>query len=246
LIAFCAVAIAAAETVQKGGLRANFEGKLAPTKLPRSSQAPVHVSVSAEVRSTTSKPPPPMREISIAINENGHLNNAGLPICRLDQIQPATTSDALAICRRSLIGEGRFTANVLLKGQAPFPNDGKVFAFNGNVDGKPAILAHVYGTQPAPASFTLAFVISRSRGTFGTTLKAKLPPVKEGAGYITGIYLSLGKSFVSHGKRNSYFTASCPLPRGVSSAVFPFAKASVGFQGGRSLGSVLVRTCKAK
>jgi hypothetical protein len=239
-------AIAHAETVQRGNLRVSFEGKLAPKTLPRSAQAPVTVSVSAKVASTNAQAPPPMRQMSIAINKYGHLDTAGLPVCQLDQIQPATTEDALASCHRSLVGEGKFLANVLVKGQAPFPSNGKVYAFNGELDGKPAILAHVYGTKPGPTSFTLAFVISRSKGTFGTTLKATLPPVEDGAGYITGIFLSLGKSFTLHGKKHSYLSASCPAPKGFPGAVFTFAKASVGFQGGKTISSNLTRNCKAK
>jgi hypothetical protein len=237
-------AIAQAETVQQGNLRVSFEGKLAPKTLPRSGEAPVSVSVSAKVTSTSAKAPPPMTQMSIAINKYGHLDSTGLPVCQLEQIQPATTDDALTACRDSLVGEGRFLATVV--GHAPFPSDGKVYAFNGELDGKPAILAHVYGTQPAPASYTLSFVVSKSKGTYGTTLKASLPPVKAGAGYISGIYLTLGKTYTYHGKKHSYFTASCPAPKGFSKAVFPFAKASVAFQGGQKLGSTLTRTCKAK
>lgn len=244
LALLCLGALAQAETVRKGDLQVRFEGKLAPQKLPRSGQAPVKVSVSAQVSSTGTEPPPPMRQISIAINKYGLLDPSGLPVCQLEQIQPATTDDALGACRRSLVGEGRFLANV--SGHAPFPADGKIYAFNGELEGRPAILAHVYGTKPAPASYTLAFVISRAKGTFGTTLKATLPPVTPGSGYITAIYLTLGKSFTSGGKRHSYFSASCPAPKGFPGASFPFAKASIGFQGGPTIDSTLNRTCKAK
>jgi hypothetical protein len=237
-------ALAQAETAQRGDLRVSFEGKLSPNSLPRSGQAPVRVSVSAKVSSTSATAPLPMQAMSIAINKYGDLDPTGLPVCQLDQIQPATTDDALAACPGSLVGEGRFLANV--SGHAPFPADGKIYAFNGAVDGKPAILAHVYGTKPAPASYTLAFVIAKTKGTFGTTLKAALPPVTPGAGYITAIYLTLGKNFTTGGKRHSYFSASCPAPKGFPGAVFPFAKASVGFQGGPTLSSTLTRNCKVR
>jgi len=239
-------AIASAEVAQKGSLRVNFEGKIAPSALPRTGQTPVNVSVSAAVSSTGATAPPPMQRMTIAINKYGHLDTARLPVCQLEDIQPATTDDALAVCKRSLVGEGRFLATVLQKGLAPFPSDGKIYAFNGEVEGKPAILAHVYGTQPAPASYTIAFLISRSAGTFGTTLRATLPPAKEGSGYITGIFLKLGKSFISQPTGRSYLTASCPTPKGVSKAVFPFAEASIGFKGASVLKSTLTRTCKAK
>jgi hypothetical protein len=240
----CLGALAQAETVRNGDLQVHFDGKLAPQLLPRSGQAPIRVSVSAKVSSTSAEPPLPIHQIQVAINRYGHLDSTGLPVCQLEQIQPATTDDALAACRRSLVGEGRFLATV--SGHAPFPSDGKIYAFNGAVDGRPAILAHVYGTKPAPASYTLAFVIARTKGTFGTTLKATLPPVVPGAGYITAIYLTLGKNFTAAGKRHSYFSASCPAPKGFPGATFSFAKASVGFQGGPTLGSTLTRSCKAK
>jgi hypothetical protein len=246
LAALALASLAQAETVQNGGLRVAFEGKLSPKALPRTAEAAVSVSVSAKVSSTTTKPPPPLTKMWIAINKYGHLNRTGLPVCQLDQIQPATTQDALAACHRSLVGEGRFLASVVATGTAPFPSDGKVYAFNGEIEGRPAILAHVYGTEPAPASYTIPFVITQSKGTFGTTLKATLPPVKAGTGYITAISLNLGKSFVSHGKHQSYFSASCPAPKGFSQAIFSFARASVTFQGGRTLGQTLTRTCEAK
>jgi hypothetical protein len=77
----------------------------------------------------------------IQINRHGHLDSSGLPICRFKQIQPSTTSAALAACRRSLVGEGSFSADVELPQQAPFPSQGKVLAFNARVDGRPVILA---------------------------------------------------------------------------------------------------------
>jgi hypothetical protein len=239
-------AVARAEVVQKGSLRVSFQGELSPHSLPRASQAPIRVSVAADIASTSEQTPPQLRRMSIAINRYGHLDSTGLPVCELKAIQPATTADALAVCRRSLVGEGRFSANVLLKGQAPFPSDGKVYAFNGELDGKPAILAHVYGTNPAPTSYTLPFVISQAKGTFGTTLTASLPRVTSDSGYVTGLSLKLGKSFSYGGKKHSYLSASCPAPKGFPGATFPFAKASFDFAGGPALSSTLTRSCKVR
>jgi hypothetical protein len=244
LAALALAAIARAELDQGSGVRVNFQGKLTPQALPRSGEAPVRVAVSAKVMTTTGEAPPAMRQMSIAINRYGRLHTTGLPVCSLEQIQPATTDDALAACRRSLIGEGRFFADVPETG-GPFPSEGKIYAFNGSLDGRPAILAHVYGVKPAPASFTMAFVISRSKGTFGTTLKADLPPVKAGGGAITGISLSLGKNFKAAGKRRSLFSGSCPAPEGVRKAGFKFARASVTFAGGPTLQTTLNRSCTA-
>ena len=146
------VALASAEVVQQHGIRASFQGTLTPKRLPLHGSAPVKVSLSAKISGSAGSPPPLLRRIAIAINRHGHFEPAGLPVCRLAQIQPTTNVDALRACGRSLVGEGQFSAQVGFTGQAPFPARGKVLAFNGIYKGAPAILAHVYGTHPAPTS----------------------------------------------------------------------------------------------
>jgi hypothetical protein len=240
------VAFASAEVVQKGSLRVAFEGEITPHTLPRRGSAPVKVSVGTQIASTNGRTSPQLRRISIAINANGHFEPRGLPHCALREIQPTTTADALAACRSSLVGEGHFSANVELGEQAPFPSAGKVYAFNSTLHGRPAILAHVYGTKPVPTSFTVPFELRPTKGTFGTALVASLPAATGSSGYITGLSLSLGRSFSSHGKRRSYLSAGCPAPKGFPAAVFPFAKASLQFAGGRTLTSVLERSCNAR
>jgi hypothetical protein len=236
--------IAQAEVAQKGTIRVQFDGQLTPNKLPRSGGSPVKVSVSAKISPTNSKAPAPqMTRLEIEINKFGVLDSTGLPVCDYDEIQPATTSDALAVCRNSLVGEGRFTANVPESGRSPFPSDGKLYAFNGEIEGRPAVLAHVYGVRPAPVSFTLAFIIGHAKGKFGTSLSVDLPK-STGGGYITGISLDLFKTFSFKGKKRSFISASCPAPKGFGSANFAFAKASFAFVGGKNITSTLNRTCK--
>jgi hypothetical protein len=239
-------ALAQAEIQQKGDLRVSFDGKLTPHALPRQGTAPVKVSVGAKIATTNGSNPPQLRKITIAINRNGRFEPRGLPFCSLRDIQPSTTADALAACRSSLIGEGSFSAKVLLPQQAPFPSEGKVYAFNGTYNGKLAILAHVYGTQPVPTSYTIPFAIGSAKGTFGTVLSASLPQVTSEWGYVTGLSITLGRTFSYHGKRRSYLSAGCPAPKGFPGASFPFAKASFAFKGKGTLSSILNRSCGAR
>ena len=232
-----------AVVIQRGGIKVSFDGKLAPKKLPRQGSAPVRVSVAAKIAATDEeKNPPSLQRISIAINRYGHFDSAGLPICTERDIQPATTQNALKACKSSLVGVGTFSASVGLSRQSPFPAAGKMYAFNGRVDGKPAILAHVYGTKPVSTSFTFPFVIRQSKGTFGTTLVAKLPSTGK-EGFITGLSMNLGRNYSFKGKRYSYLSASCPAPKGFSKASFSLAHADFKFKGGRSIGSTLQRSC---
>jgi hypothetical protein len=238
--------LASAEVVQHGSFRVTFEGEITPHTLPRTGSAPVRVSVGTKIASTKTANPPRLRRITIAINRAGHFNPSGLPICPLRQIQPSTTADAFAACGSSMVGTGRFEARVLFNQQAPFPSAGRIYAFNSRIHGKPAILAHVYGTKPVPTSFTLPFEVRSAKGTFGTKLVAALPAATGDSSYVTGLSLKLGRTFSSHGSRHSYLSAGCPAPKGFPGATFPFAKASLAFGGRGTLTSVLTRSCHAR
>jgi len=244
LFALATASWAQAEIVQKDNLRVTFRGELTPKALPRHGDAPVKVGVSTKIAAVGGKQLSQLRTIEIEINRFGHFSLAGLPVCTEDDIQPATTQNALRACGDSLVGTGSFSAQILYKQQAPYPASGKLYAFGGQYQGKPAILAHVYGTEPVPTSFTFAFVLSKKRGTYGTALKASFPEVTGNAGYITGISLNLGKTFKAGGKSRSLLSASCPAPKGLNRASFPLARASLAFPG-RTMRVTLTRSCKA-
>jgi hypothetical protein len=247
LAAFLAASasLAAAETLQRDGLRVTLDGQISPQRLPREGLAPVAVTVGTEIAPASSgRPLAQLTRIEIAINRHGHLDPTGLPACELTDIQPATTEKALQECRGSLVGRGTFAAQVGLSRQASFPSGGELYAFNGTYKGQPAILAHVYGTEPVPTSFTLPFLIGKAKGAFATTLTATIP-ASEG-NFVTAIELRLQRSFTYRGKRRSYASAGCPAPKGFPGAVFPFAKVSYAFAGGKKLAATLVRNCKAQ
>jgi hypothetical protein len=58
--------------------------------------------------------------------------------------------------------------------------------------------------------------------------------------------MTLGKTFSYGGKRHSYVSAGCPAPKGLSEAIFRFARASLAFSGGKRVSQVLTRTCSAR
>jgi DNA-binding beta-propeller fold protein YncE len=231
---------------QRRGVRVGFDGTLTPHVLPRHGTAPVGIVVDAKISATQGEDPPQLRRIAIAINRNGRFASKGLPICRISEIQPSTTDGALAACRDSLVGEGGFSANVKLPQQSPFPSAGKVLAFNGTANGKPAILAHIYGTQPAPTSIVLPFVLRKGHGTYGTILEASLPQATGSWGYVTGLRMNLRRRFIYRGRSRSFLSAGCPAPAGFPSASFPLAKTSFAFAGSLTLEAVLTRTCRAR
>jgi hypothetical protein len=240
------VPLAAAEVTQEGNLRVSFTGGIAPHSLPRRGVAPVKATLSGEIKTTDGLAPPQLRTIYLAINKNGKLDYRGLPACHYHQIQPASTDEAIETCPDSVIGKGKFSAHVVLPEQSPFPSSGEVVAFNGAFHGDHVVFAHVYGTVPLPQSSVLVFRLARASGNYGATLSAELPQVAAEWGYVSGVSLSLWRTFKYRGKSRSFLSAGCPAPAGFPGATFVFAKASFGFEDGRTLSSTLTRSCAAR
>lgn len=243
---FLVASIASAELVERGDLFVKFDGGIFPAALPRHSNAPIKVSIDGTIKTLSGDRPPALRFISIAINRGGELDTKGLPTCRRGELEPATTRQALEACRPALVGEGRYRAALALPEQADFPLQGRVLAFNAVVDGKRAILAHVYGQDPVPNSRVFVFHIHEAHGTFRTVLAAALPASLNRNGYLKEISLDLRRDFVYRGRRHSYLSAACAAPAGFSSASFPFVRVGMTFADGRKLASTLTRSCRVQ
>lgn len=239
-------AIARAELVEHGDLFVKFQGGIAPAALPRDARAPIEVSIGGTVKTLSGERPPGLRRIVIAINRGGHLDTRGLPVCRRNWIEPSTTLEALAACRQALVGGGRFEGAVALPEQTSFPLSGRILAFNTVIDGRHAILAHIYGGSPIPNSRIIVFHIRERGGTFGTVFTGRLPARLNKYGYVTEIDLFLHRNFTFRGRQRSYLSAACEAPPGFPGASFPFARASMTFADGRRLDSTLTRSCRVR
>jgi hypothetical protein len=245
-VSLFAASMADAELIERGDLFVKFEGGIAPLSLPRDTNAPISVRVAGTIKTLSGDRPPALRWITIAINRGGRIDTKGLPLCRRSQIEPATTKEALAACGPALVGEGRYVGAVSLPEQNAFPLHGRILAFNAIVDGRRAILAHVYGESPVPNSRILVFHIRNSGGTYGTILTAALPVRLNRYGYLKKITLDLRRHFRYRGRVHSYLTAACAAPAGFTSASFPFVRVAMTFSDGRKLASTLTRTCRVR
>lgn len=244
LLAFAS--LASAEVTQEGNLRVSFTGGISPNALPRQGTAPVAVRFGGEIKTTDGQQPPQLRTITLAINRNGRLDYRGLPVCHYHQIHPASTREAIETCPDAVIGKGKFGANVLLPEQSPFPSSGQLTAFNGILHGRHVVFAHVFGTEPLPQSQVIVFKLGKTSGAFRTTLTAELPRVAAEWGSVSDVTLKLERIFRYKGKRRSLLSAGCPAPGDASVTSFNFARASFGFEDGRTLGVTMTRSCRVK
>jgi len=236
---------ASAEVVTGGNYRISFSGSMTPAGLPRVGSEPISVSVSGAVRQLSGAPAPALREFTVAINRHAHLSLAGLPTCNRRRITGYSTSQALAACGEALVGSGHFSAHIDVPEQAPFPAAGRLVVFNSRYHGHPALLGHVYGSQPVPAALDMYFRLHRERkGPFGLGLTATLPAVGEEWGYVKGFEMSLGRRYLFHGRKRSLLSAGCPAPRGFDSAPFKLARGEFQLADGSSRSRTLTGVCR--
>lgn len=246
LLLLSVAAPARAELVERGGLFVRFQGGLTPTALPRDSLAPISVSVDGTIRTLSGERPPALREISIELNRGGVLDPRGLPVCSVQDLVSTADNQALANCGDALVGRGSYLAETAFPEQLSFPTSGEILAFNAVVGGRPAILAHVYGTEPVAMTRIITFHIRHRKGAYGTVLTGALPPTLNRYGYVKHIDLSLHRRYVYRGEQRSYLAAACPAPAGFPGATFPFARAAMSFADGRTLTSTLTRSCQVR
>jgi hypothetical protein len=248
LAAALAIAIPAqAEIAQKGTLRVTFQGALSPQRLPRTGVAPIAVSVGGEISTTDGTLAPQLRTLLIELNRHGRLDTAGLPLCHARQIHPASSARALKQCRRSLVGRGSFSVDVVLAGQEPYPTQGQLLVFNGTHKGHPALLGQIYSARPFATSFVIPFAIEKiERGRYGLALRASLPQALGNWGHVTGLRLRLARRYSYRGERHSVISAGCPAPKGFPGALFSLTRTTFGFAGGRKLTSTLTRSCRVR
>lgn len=240
-------AFAGAEVGRDGELQVRVSGEISPRSLPRSGAAPVAVSIAGRITTADDSDPPQLKTLRIELNRHGQLDFAGLPVCPYDRIQPASSARALAACRSSLVGQGRFWANIVLAGQQPYPSQGRLLVFNGRRNGRPVLLGQIYSPRPFATSFVIVFSVSRlAGGNYGTALTASLPEALSSWGYVTAIEMKLERSYRYRGADRSYVTAGCPAPLGFPAATFPLVRTSFRFADGRELETTLIRSCRAR
>lgn len=245
LLAVAAVAVAD-ETGTKDGIEIKFHGSIAPTKLPRNGTAPVGVQMGAKIRSHTGEPPPRLAKIILSINSHGVIDSTGLAECKLSQLHNSSAARAVRVCGDAEVGHGNVTTRIALPGQEEFSTNGPLHAFNGRYKGKPAIFAHVTSQGKLATTYVIIFVIKKTKGTYGTSLVADVPPIASGNGFIAAFDLSLKRRYHLHGQRRSYVSASCPLGKDIEIGSFKFAKSTYSFETGTSITIVSEKTCRAR
>jgi hypothetical protein len=244
LLALAAIA-AYGERAQKGNLVASLNSDLSPLKLPRHRLAPVTVTLSGSVSTADGSPLPRVTQVELDLAGSNLFFTRGLPTCTETKLRNVNNALALTRCGAALVGQGRLDGQVFVEFQKPFVIHARLFAFNGQVGGHPAILVHAFAPTP-PVSFILPFVIHHRSGAFGTMLVAKMPGSVGASPHAADFELTVGRHFRYRDATRSYISASCPVPTGFTAGFLSFARATYTFEGGKQLRVASVRTCRSR
>jgi hypothetical protein len=244
LLAALAVAgIASGERVQRGNLIVRLDGSFAPLTLPRDRMAPVSVHLDAGLQTTDGSVLPRVTRVELGIPGQGAIRTRGLPTCSPRRLRNTTSAKALELCRSALIGTGRMAAQVKLPHQDPFLAQARLLAFNGKVHGRRAVIVHGISARP-PSVVALPFLIELRPGRFGTVFVAHLPRTLGPWPRFAHLELDLFRRYTYQGRQVSYLSASCPIPKRATAAVFPLAQVTFTLLDGRRVGTGITRSCR--
>ncbi|MBS1895242.1 MAG: hypothetical protein JST59_28405 [Actinobacteria bacterium] len=237
-------AVAQAETIQSGDVRVSFKADFTPKALPRERPAPITVDFAGRISTTDGTHPPALNRLRVELNSAGEIDTEGLPKCPTSALQATSSDLALARCRPALVGKGTFVAQLpvernLLVG-------GRALVFNGTVDRRSGMLIHIYVSDPVRLTLVIPIKVTHREGRFGTVLTTTVPKLAGGSASIVSMNLKIGRRFTAGGEPRSYLSAACAAPEGFPGAVFPFARSGFSFSDGRTMHTVLSRSCRVR
>lgn len=239
-----AVAIAQGERTQHGTLIVSLGGRLSPLALPRTHAAPVAVDLEGSLRTVDGSPLPRVTHVEFGLPRQAVLSTHGLPTCTRRKLVVTSSAAALAACRAALVGRGHVDLTVQVPGQKPFAVHSRLLAFNARVGARRAVLLHAFTTHP-PLAVVLPFVYGHGSGRFGRTLGANLPVLGEWA-RVAEFRMVLSRRYASRGRRRSYLSASCPIPKRLTAGFFSFARVAYSLADGRQVTAAIARSCRAR
>ncbi|HEX5608507.1 MAG TPA: hypothetical protein VFX45_00275 [Solirubrobacterales bacterium] len=239
LLVLAFTGVAAALHLQVGSTVLNFDARVTPKTLTKTTTQPAAIRVSGRVSTTDGSTPAALTKILVRSDQDVSLETEGLPACKLTRIQSTNSREAAKACRRSLLGRGTMATTVAFPGAAPISVQGRLLIFNGARKHRPPLLlAHMYAQSPSPTAIVTPVRIRRvSRN--GLSAIAAVPRIAGGAGFLTSFDVKISKKYSFRGERRSVISASCGHRQ------IRFEVTAFFANGGSSRGS-LAHGCKAR
>lgn len=182
-----------------------------PRELPAKGGAPITLTSITRIKNKDGSAPEKLSSIDFLIDRHASVDAKGLPVCTAAKLEGTTTNGARKRCAGSLVGAGKFDAQVNLPGQAQRKVSLRVSFFNGPTRGdQPSLLGHAYETVPSPKTLLVPVTVEKvSKGRYGFRLEVGMPPIADGYGAATLAEATIGATRKRGGERVGYLNAHC-------------------------------------
>lgn len=196
-------------TVQGGNLRVTFGGGIHQGTLPKHRFAPFKHTIFGKVETTDGTHPSAFREMILDVDKDVKINTRGYPACKVGQLEARDTKSAKRVCGKTIIGEGKATAEIDFPEQASIKVSSPLLVLNGGGNARRTkLLVHTFLTVPVPAAIVTTVAIQK-RGT-GVHAIAKVPVIAGGSGSALDFRFTLGETYRYKRRQVGYFEARCP------------------------------------
>ena len=128
------------------------------------------------------------------------LDLADVPVCELPGRDVRRNLDEMErLCGEAAVGHGQMTVEAYFPGERWIPATGDMTIYNlGRKPDGPDLLAFVELPAPFTAALSIPIELRRlNRGPFGWEVRAPIPKIAGGAGFITEYSLRIGRRFLS-------------------------------------------------
>lgn len=243
-LAIAGIAMAAGEgpvTVTSGNIKLTFNGGFTPKALSKTTPTPIKLAAEGKIATLDGTHPPALKEFVVETDKNGSVTVAGLPTCRLSQLQSTDTSAAEAACKSAIIGTGQTSVQVQFPEQNPIAVHSKLVVFNGGeAGGVITFYIHAYFNAPITGAIVTTVKIKKiHNGRFGTEAIATIPKIAGGSGSVTSFNLAIEKKYTYKGKKISVLAAKCTDGK-------LEAHGTATFSDGTKASAEIVRACTPK
>lgn len=196
-------------TVRAGNLQVTFGGGIHQGTLPKHRFSAFKHTIFGTIKTTDGTHPSAFRELVIDVDKDVKINTKGYPVCKAGQLTARDTKSAKRVCGKTIIGEGKATAQIAFPEQEPIKVLSPLLVLNGGEKGgKVTLLIHTFLTVPVPAAIVTTVTIRR-KGT-GVHAVGKIPVIAGGSGSALDFRFTLGKTYPYKQKKVGYFEARCP------------------------------------
>ena len=241
LVLLIATTTASALVLEAGDLVVNANGGFAPTKLPKTVDAPIKIYGGGKASTKSGELPPIVDTLEIEFDRHGHVETRGLEVCKSGRLQSTNVAQARKACPNAIVGEGTGSAIVQFPEQKPIPISSPITLFNGpKKGGNDTIIAHAFTTVPVPTTFIVPVVIEKvHHGVYGYRTKAKIPKIAGGYGHPISGNITVDRKWAFKGKKYSYVNARCETGH-------LQAKVKVDFKDGTFLTGTFFKRCSVR